>query len=45
MYNDKEEFIRDFAYYITTGISVIEYNNYKRLNNKNPIKMQRINAT
>ena len=40
LYENLNNFIKDFSFYLTTDMSLNEYNNYKKLNKENLIKVQ-----
>lgn len=41
LYDDKEFFIKDLAYYYAEGISLNDFNKFKKNKTKNPIKVER----
>ncbi len=43
LFQEKENFVKDFGYYYTDGMSLNDFNKFKNSGIKNPIKMQRIN--
>lgn len=41
LYNDKESFIKDLGYYYAEGMSLKDFNEFKKSKAKNPVKMER----
>ncbi len=44
LYNDKEIFIKDLGYYYAEGMSLKDFNEFKKSGAKNPVKMERERA-
>lgn len=42
LFSEKEHFIKDFGYYYTDGMSLNDFNSFKKSNLNNPIKIQRV---